>query len=117
MSLTTITSLEGRGEEDESGRQRRTGRDGHDRDESELIEAIAEERDQLAGPQRRERAVEREPDIRMLPDSLDGLDRRLGDRDRDGPPGCGRGSRRGVGGGRGDGHRLRDAVVGLERFE
>jgi hypothetical protein len=64
--------------------ERRTGRDGDDRDERQLVEAIAEERDQLAGPQAPRTTVEREPDVRMLPNSLDDLDRRLGDRDRDG---------------------------------
>ena len=37
----------------------------------ELVEPVAEQRDELAGPERRERAVEREPDVRVLADALD----------------------------------------------
>ena len=65
-------------EEDEAGGERRAGRDRHDRDQRELVEPVAEQRDQLTRPQRRERAVEGEPDVRMLADALDRLDRRSG---------------------------------------
>ena len=70
-------------EEDEAGRQRRAGRDRDDRDQRELIEPVAEQRDELAGPQRRERAVEREPDVRVLADALDRAGRGTRSRDRD----------------------------------
>ena len=48
-------------------------RDQHDRDQRELMQPIPEQRDQLAGPQRRERPVEGEPDVRVLADPLDGF--------------------------------------------
>ena len=50
------------------------GRDRDHGDQRELVEPVAEQRDELAGPQRRERAVEREADVRVLADALDGLD-------------------------------------------
>ena len=37
------------------------------------MESIPEQRDELAGPQRGERAVERQPDVRVLADAFDGL--------------------------------------------
>ena len=77
-------------EEDEPRREHRSGRGGHDRDECQLVEPVAEQRDELARPQRRERAVEREADVRMLADPLDRLGRWPRDRDRDG---VGRGRR------------------------
>ena len=43
--------------------------DEHDRGEGDLVDPVAEQRDELAGPQRRERAVEREPDVRVPPDA------------------------------------------------
>ena len=78
-------------EEDEPGRERRPGRGGHDRDERELVEPVAEQRDELARPQRRERAVEGEADVWVLADALDRLGRWPRDRDRDGV-GRGRGA-------------------------
>ena len=49
--------------------------------ERELVDAVAEHADQLADPQRRERAVEREADVRVAPDPAvsDGMRRRRGD--------------------------------------
>ena len=67
-------------EEDEPGRERRPGRDGDDRDERQLVEPVAEQRDELARPERRERAVEREADVWVLADPLDRLGRRPRDR-------------------------------------
>ena len=62
----------------------------HDRDECQLVEPVAEQRDELARPQRGERAVEGEADVWMLADPLDRLGRWPRDRDRDG---VGRGRR------------------------
>ena len=80
---------EGRGEEDEAGASARAGRDADDERERELMEPVAEQRDELAGPQRRERAVEGEPDVGVVADRAR--------RPRSGGPGSGW---RSVGGGR-----------------
>src|SRR4029079_17871564 len=45
----------------------------NDRDQRQLIEPVTEERDELARPEGRERAIEGEPDVRVLPDAPDGL--------------------------------------------
>ena len=47
----------------------------------ELMDPVAEHRDELARPQRRERPVEREPDIRMAPEQLHDLGSLAGDGD------------------------------------
>ena len=91
MSLTTRTSLrsqrstkvpgdrrqeqvrERRGDEGERGEDLRAGRRQDDGRQGELVDPVAEHRDELAGPQRRERPVEREPDVGVPAEPLDDL--------------------------------------------
>ena len=42
----------------------------HDRGQGDLVDAVAEQRDELAGPQRGERAVEGESDVGVSADPL-----------------------------------------------
>ena len=57
------------GDEHERRREDRAGQREDDGRQGDLVDAIAEERDQLAGPQRRERAVEGEADVRVAADA------------------------------------------------
>ena len=61
---------ERRRQEDERGRERgpRHGEDHHA--DGQLVDPVAEQRDQLAGPQRRERPVEGQPDVGVLADAV-----------------------------------------------
>ena len=83
------------------------GRDRDHGDERDLVEPVAEQRDELARPQRRERAVEREPDVGVAADALEASG------------GCGmrdRGGRRGAAGRCRPSHRrLRRAAIGERR--
>ena len=47
----------------------------HERGQRELVDPVAEQPDELAGPERRERAVEGEADVRVAADPLDRLGR------------------------------------------
>ena len=63
-------------------RDRRVGQDEHDRRDGDLVDAVAEQRDQLAGPQCAERAVEREADVRVAAETGEDIRGEPGDRDR-----------------------------------
>ena len=72
-------------DEDERARQRRAGRrPGPTARERDLVDPVAEERDQLAGPERRERAVERQADVRVAADAGHRLRRGPGMRSTEG---------------------------------
>ena len=105
-------------EEDQARRERGARRDRHHGHQCELVEPIAEERDELTRPQRRERGVEGEADIGMLANGNGGRCRRAG---------CDRAVMAGAAigtGGRGRGRRRADVAqcrrrpsVAFERLE
>ena len=76
----------------------RVGQPEHEGGQRDLVDPVAEEADQLAGPQRRERAVEREPDVGVAADAQPDVDARpAGQRDRAAAGVRGRGRGRGTG--------------------
>ena len=64
--------------EDERHRQRRVRDRGDEERERDLVDAVAEQADELTDPERRERAVQGEPNVRVTPDPAGDLGVRAG---------------------------------------